>query len=80
MSFGLKSSPAIFHRAIDVILSRYKWKTCIVYLKDVIIYSNSIEYHVGQVEDVLYSLRRAEVPLKMRKCNFSQIQLCIWAI
>jgi hypothetical protein len=39
--FGLRSDPATFQRAIDIILSGVKWKTCLVYLDDVIVFSGS---------------------------------------
>ena len=32
MPFGLKSAPATFQRAVDIILSRVKWETALVYL------------------------------------------------
>ena len=39
MLFGLKNPPATFQRAVDIILSRTKWGTALVYLDDVIVYS-----------------------------------------
>ena len=32
LPFGLRNAPATFQRAIDIILSGVKWKTCVVYL------------------------------------------------
>jgi hypothetical protein len=51
--FGLRNSPATFQRAIDVILSGVKWKTFLVYLDDVIIFSPDRESHLGHVDDAL---------------------------
>ena len=39
MPFSLKNAPATFQRAVDIILSRVKWGTALVYLDDVIVYS-----------------------------------------
>ena len=38
LPFGLRNAPATFQRAIDIILSGFKWKTCLVYLDDVIVF------------------------------------------
>jgi Reverse transcriptase (RNA-dependent DNA polymerase) len=43
MPFGLCNAPATFQRALDMILARVKWKTALIYLDDVIVYSRSIE-------------------------------------
>ncbi|CDF37529.1 unnamed protein product [Chondrus crispus] len=45
MPFGLKNAPATFQRAVDIILSRVKWETALVYLYDVIIYSKTVTEH-----------------------------------
>jgi hypothetical protein len=32
--FGLRNAPGIFELTVDIILSGFKWKTCLVYLDD----------------------------------------------
>ena len=70
MPFGLTNAPASFQRALDLILSRFKWKTCLIYLDDVIIYSRSMEEHIDHVDEVLRCLSAAGVTLKIKKGNF----------
>ena len=70
MPFGLTNAPASFQRALDFILTKYKWKTCLVYLDDVIIYSKSVEDHIRHVDEILECLAAAGVTLKMKKCKF----------
>lgn len=53
-----------------MILSRFKWKTCSVYLDDVIIYSNNIKDHLKHVEEILSCLNDAGITLKLKKCEF----------
>ena len=53
MPFGLCNAPATFQRTVDILLSGYRWKTCLVYLDDVIIFSISIEEHLKHVDEVL---------------------------
>lgn len=31
MPFGLTNAPASFQRAMDVLLAKFRWKTCLVY-------------------------------------------------
>ena len=70
MPFGLTNAPATFQRTLDILLSSYKWTSCIVYLDDVIIFSKDVKTHLKQVESVLRTLHAAGVTLKLDKCNF----------
>ncbi len=70
MPFGLTNAPATFQRGLDMVLSKFKWKTCLVYLDDVIIYSKSVEDHIQHVDEVLTALREAGITLKISKCTF----------
>lgn len=70
MPFGLSTAPASFQRALDMILTQFKWKTCLVYLDDVIIFSKSVEEHIQHVDEILSALKEAGVTLKMYKCRF----------
>ncbi len=71
MPFGPTNAPATFQRALDIILSGYKWNTCLVHLDDVIVFSKTLGEHIDHVDAVLTALREAEVSLKLRKCHFS---------
>ena len=70
MPFGLCNAPAAFQRTVDILLMRYKWKTCLVYLDDIIIFSKSVDEHIDHVDEVLQTLREAGLTLKLKKCNF----------
>ena len=70
MPFGLKNAPATFQRAVDIILFRVKWETALVYLNDVIVYSQTVTEHMMHVREVLRMLHTAGVSLKLAKCAF----------
>lgn len=36
--FGLKNVPATYQHALYMVLTKFKWKNCLVYMDDVIIY------------------------------------------
>jgi len=75
MPFGLTNAPACFQRALDLILTKYKWKTCLVYLDDVIIFSNNVDDHIKHVDEILQTLADAGITLKINKCFFFQKQV-----
>ena len=70
MPYALTNAPETFQQTLDILLSRYKWKSCFVYSDDVIIFSRSLDSHISHVEQVLSSLSRAGVTLKLKKCEF----------
>lgn len=35
MPFKLMNAPATFEKALDIILNKYTWKTCLVYLDNI---------------------------------------------
>eukprot|EP00170_Pyropia_yezoensis_P004723 contig_19176_g4737 len=75
LPFGLTSAPATFQRAIDMILSGVQWKTCLVYLDDVIVFSRSHEEHLAHLEEVFELLSEAGVSLKATKCHLFQYEV-----
>ena len=68
--FGLTNAPATFQRAPDILLSQYKWRSCLVYMDDVTIFSRCLDSHVSHFEQVLSSLSCAGGTLKLKKCEF----------
>jgi len=70
--FGLSNAPATFQRAIDMILGGLKWKSCLVYLDDMIVCSQAAGEHVEHLREVFAALRSAGVSLKAKKCHLFQ--------
>lgn len=75
MPFGLTNAPATFQRALDIALALFKWKTCLVYIDDVVVFSSTKEAHIEHVNEVLTVLGEAEVSLKLPKATSSMIRL-----
>ena len=69
MPFGLCNAPSTFQRCMELILNGLQWKTLLIYLDDVIIYSDTIESHLKQLDLVLTRLREAGLKLKPSKCD-----------
>jgi len=68
--FGLSNAPATIQRAMN--LGGLKWKSCLVYLDDIIVFSQSAGEHVEHLREVFAALRGAGVSLKAKKCHLFQ--------
>lgn len=75
MPFGLTNAPATFQRLMDIVLAGLKWKCCLVYLDDIIVYSSSFEQHLLDLQKVLTALADAHLTLKSSKCNFCRHEM-----
>ena len=72
MPFGLRNAPATMGRAMQKILCRENRKTCIVYLDDCIVFSNSFEEHLTRLDTILQRMTEYDLKLKPSKCYFAQ--------
>jgi len=69
---GLSNAPATFQRAIDMLLGGLKWKSCLMYLDDIIVFSQLPADHVEHLREVFTALCGAGVSLKAKKCHLVQ--------
>eukprot|EP00731_Ephydatia_muelleri_P023225 Em0015g808a len=56
MPFGLTNAPSTFQRLMGLVLAGLSWSTCLVYLDDIIVFSQTVEEHFTRLADVLRSL------------------------
>jgi hypothetical protein len=75
MPFGLTNAPSSFQRLMDLVLAGLNWVECMVYIDDIIIYSETWEEHLERVEHVLQRLREFNVVAKLDKCQFGRSNL-----
>jgi hypothetical protein len=69
MPFGLTNAPAQFQAYMNEALAGLVNVTYIVYLDDILIFSNSKKEHVEHVREVLDRLRKAKLYVKLSKCE-----------
>ena len=70
MPFGLTNAPASMQAYANDCLRDYLDLFCIVYLDDILIYSNTLEEHISHVRQVLTRLREFGLSCKLEKCEF----------
>ena len=70
MPFGLTNAPATFQAYINKSLIGLIDQFYVVYLDDILIYSETQETHVEHVKQVLDRLRRASLFVSLKKCEF----------
>ena len=66
---GIATAPAWFMRMITEVLEKHK-HYCVVFLDDVLIFSDTEEEHEHHVREVLESIRLHNFLLKEKKCCF----------
>lgn len=75
MPFGLKNAPAIFQRAIDDVLRPYIGKICYVYIDDVIVFGETYEVALDNLETILKALNNANLKIQLDKSEFMHSQV-----
>jgi hypothetical protein len=68
MPFGLCNVPATFQQFITKVLRKFVDRTCVVYLDDILVYSESEEEHPGHVRKVVKTLQDVTCAIKAKKC------------
>ncbi|CAB4435127.1 unnamed protein product [Rhizophagus irregularis] len=75
MPFGLTNAPASFQRLMDKVLKEYLNDFVIVYIDDIMIYSENFEDHLRHIKLVLEKLKEASLILKLKKCVFGKTEI-----
>jgi hypothetical protein len=70
MSFGLTNAPAFFMNLMNSVFMDYLNKFVVVFIDDILIYSQSEEEHVDHLKMVLQRLREHQLYAKLSKCEF----------
>jgi hypothetical protein len=70
MLFGLYNTPATFQAYINEVMRGILNKYCVVYLNNILIYSQTEEEHERHVNKVLSRLSRANLYAKLSKYSF----------
>ncbi len=75
MPFGLANSPSVFQALVNDVFRDMLSQFVIVYIDDILIYSDSLDTHVKHVRAVLKRLIQHQLYAKIQKCEFHQTQI-----
>jgi hypothetical protein len=75
MPFGMTNAPATFQNLMNDILRPLLNVCVLVYIDDILIYSETIKLHDAHLRSVLTLLREHQLYAKLSKCKFYQDQI-----
>jgi hypothetical protein len=69
MPMGIRNAPSIHQRRVTAALRQWIGRICHVYLDDIVIWSNTIEDHITNVETILLALQQHKLYCNPKKTN-----------
>jgi hypothetical protein len=70
MSFGFTNAPTTFYTFMNNIFRKWFDYFVVVYIDDILVYSNSMEEHVAHLQKVFQRLNENKLYAKFQKCEF----------
>ncbi len=70
MPFCLTTAPVTFQGLLDILLSGYRWRTCLVFLDDSIIFSRTFEDFLRHVREILGVFKNDGLSFILNLCQF----------
>ncbi|CAF4607260.1 unnamed protein product, partial [Didymodactylos carnosus] len=72
---GVKNGPPTFQRIINQILGPTRWRHCLAYIDDIIIYSKTFKEHLLHIQEVCQLLEQANFRLNVDKCEIAKPEI-----
>ena len=70
MAMGLCNSPGTFQRLMEICFGDQQYETLLIYLDDLLVYSDNLTNHLARLQLVFDRLRQHGLKLKSKKCMF----------
>ena len=71
LPMGLRSSPSTFQRVMEAVLHGFSWKHCLIYMDNILIFSQDFDSHLVHLREVFDRLSQAGLKLRPDKCKFA---------
>ena len=68
MPFGLCNAPSTFQSLMETVLDGLQFKCCVIYLDDILVFGDTLESCLANLETVFERLRKANLKLRANKC------------
>jgi hypothetical protein len=75
LPMGLKNSPSIFQRLMNMVLQETLGKFAFIYVDDIVIYSKTAEDHLQHIDAILSKLDKHGLRVKFSKCQLFRHQI-----
>lgn len=75
LPFGPKGGPAYFQRTMEETLKKGLGKYCLVYIDDIVIFSDTFDEHLAHLDNVLSMLKACNFKCNYEKCHFALKQI-----
>jgi transposase InsO family protein len=72
---GLKISPAVFQRMMNLIFKDHLNKFLLIYLDDIVVYSKDATSHLEHLRTAFQRLKQAGLGIKAKKCQMFRTQI-----
>ena len=72
LPMGITNAAPTFQKNMEMMLNGLLWVNCIVYIDDVIIYSETFEQHMKDLKEVFGRMREYNVVAKPKKCEIAR--------
>ena len=76
LSMGLTNAPSTFQAVMNKIFGEQVGKHVVVYMDDILIFSDTKEEHLEHLRVVLTTLRKWDFYCKLSKCEFMKTEIC----
>ncbi|VDI02506.1 Hypothetical predicted protein [Mytilus galloprovincialis] len=75
MPYGLNNACQSFQSLMTQVLRGLTWKHCLVYVDDVIIWSEDFDSHLQHLDLIFQRLKQANLKLRPNKCDFAKSEI-----
>ena len=72
LAFGMCNGPATYQRLMSKVLKDLLFRSVVVYLDDVLVFTETMQQHVEVLGEVCRRLEQSGIRLNPRKCRFAQ--------
>ena len=68
--YGNTQAPIDFAMLMDSILAEHRFKICVLYIDDIIVYSKAFPDHLNSLKIIFNTLEKSNIKLRPDKCHF----------